>query len=121
MVRDTKAPSIIKREHDEDAVAKRTVMAAIPGRSISYEDPSFVTGESPAIHDVNNDLGRNSRDGYIANDGDGNFTIEISNDGINYGGLHTLQNGELMKLRGVDIDRIRITWVADSSYRIFVI
>jgi hypothetical protein len=91
------------------------------GRSVSYEDTSFLTGDSPAVHDVNTDLGRNGRDGYVVNDGAGNFTVEISDDGTNYGGAHTLKIGEVLKLGGVDIDKIRVTWVANSAYRIFVI
>src|SRR5574343_655617 len=87
------------------------------GRTVSYEDTGFATGDSPAILDVNNDLGRNGRDGYIINDGDGNFTVEISDDGTNYGGSHTLKTGEVMYLEGTDIDKIRITWVSNSSYR----
>lgn len=91
------------------------------GRSVSYEDTSFVTGDSPVVLDVNNDLSRNGRDGYIANDGDGNFTVEISNDGTNYGGVHTIQLGEAMRLKGLDIDSIRISWISDSSYRVFCV
>lgn len=91
------------------------------GRSVTYEDTSFVTGDSPAVHDVNTDLSRNGRDGYIVNDGAGDFTVEVSNDGTNYGGLHTVKIGEVMRLKGLNIDRIRITWVADSSYRILVV
>ena len=91
------------------------------GRSVSYEDTSFVVGDSPVVLDVNTDLSRNGRDGFIANDGSGNFTVEISDDGSNYGGVHTIQEGEVLRLKGVDIDRIRITHVADSAYRVFVI
>lgn len=91
------------------------------GRSVSYEDTSFVTGDSPIVLDVNADLGRNGRDGYVANDGTGNFTVEISDDGTSYGGTHTLKEGEVLRIKGVDIDKIRITWVANSAYRVFVI
>ena len=90
------------------------------GRSVSYEDTSFVTGDSPMVHDVNTDLSRNGRDGYIVNDGDGNFTFEISDDGDTYGGAHTIKEGETVELKGMDIDSIRVTWVSDSAYRIFV-
>lgn len=87
------------------------------GRSVSYEDTSFVTGDSPIVLDVNTDLSRNGRDGYLVNDGVGNFTVEISDDGTNYGGTHTIKAGEILKLKGVDIDKIRITWISNSSYR----
>jgi len=91
------------------------------GRSVSYEDTSFLVGDSPAVHDVNTDLGRNSRDGYVANDGDGSFTVEVSDDGTTYGGTHTLKNGEIMELKGLDVDSIRVTWIQNSSYRIFAV
>ena len=91
------------------------------GLSVSYEDTSFVTGESPAVHDVNTDLGGNGRDGYVVCDGAGDITVEISNDGTNYGGSHTLKKDETLHLEGLNIDKIRITWIADSSYRIFCV
>jgi uncharacterized protein YdeI (BOF family) len=90
------------------------------GRSVSYEDTSFVTGDSPVVLDVNTDLSRNGRDGYVANDGSGNFTVEISDDGSSYGGVHTIKEGEVLRIKGMDIDKIRISWVADSAYRVFV-
>lgn len=91
------------------------------GRSVAYEDTNFVAGDSPAVHDINADLGRNGRDGYITNDGEGNITVEISDEGATYGGSHTLKKDETLELTGTDIDSIKITHVADSSYRIFVI
>ena len=93
----------------------------IIGRTIAYEDTSFVTGESPRVLDVNTDLTRNGVDGYIVNDGAGNIKVEISNNGSSYGGQHTLKKGDIMDLRNLDIDSIRITWVANSAYRILVV
>ncbi|KKM89208.1 hypothetical protein LCGC14_1250960 [marine sediment metagenome] len=94
---------------------------AYSGRTFKYEDTSFVTGESPITLDVNTDLGRNSRDGYIICDGGGNLLIEFSDNGTNYGSQHTLKSGEVISLTGLDIDKIKITWVTDSAYRILVI
>lgn len=91
------------------------------GRSVSYEDTSFVVGDSPVVLDVNTDLTRNGRDGYIVNDGDGNFTVEVSNDGATYGGIHTLKKDEVLQMTGLNIDSIRITWVSNSAYRVFVV
>lgn len=93
----------------------------IEGRSKKYEDSSFVTGDSPAVHDVNNDLGRNAHDGYIVNDGDGDLQYAISNDGNTYGDDHTLKKDETVKLTGMNIDKIRITWIANCGYRIMVV
>ena len=91
------------------------------GNSVSYEDTSFVTGDSPAVLDVNTDLGRNGKDGYMINDGAGNILVEFSNNGTTYGGQHTTKSGEILSVTDLDIDRIRLTWVTNSSYRIFVV
>ncbi len=93
----------------------------IEGRTASFEDTSFVTGDSPATHDVHGALGRNGHDGYIVNDGAGDLQYQISNDGTNYGGAHTLKQDETIRLTGLDINKIKITWVADCGYRIMVV
>jgi len=94
---------------------------AYSGRTFKYEDADFVTGDSPVTLDVNSDLSRNARDGYIICDGAGNILIEISDNGTNYGSQHTMKSGEVMSLTGLDIDSIKVTWVTDSAYRILVI
>lgn len=98
-----------------------TPPAYIVGKTESYEDTGFVTGESPKVLDVNNDLGRNAHDGYIVNDGDGDIIYEISSDGDSYGGEHTLKKDEWINFFMLDIDRIRLTWVANSAYRVMVV
>ncbi len=98
-----------------------TIPGPIQGRTFKYEDTNFQTGESPITLDVNTDLGRNGVDGYIINDGSGNILIEFSNNGTNYGSQHTIQKGEVIDLENLDIDSIRLTWVADSGYRILVV
>ena len=109
------------REHDSDAEAKKVVSVATPGRSVSYEDASFEAGDSPAVLDVNNDLSRNARDGYIIVDGVGNITVEISDNSTLYGGIHVVKAGEILKLGGIDIAKVRLSWISDSSYRCFFI
>lgn len=91
------------------------------GRSVSYEDTSFVTGDSPVVLDIATDLSRNARDGYVAVDGAGDIAVEISDDSTNYGGSHVIKAGEILELGGVDIARVRLTWVSNSSYRCFFI
>ena len=93
----------------------------IPGRTAAFEDSSFVTGDSPATHDVNAALGRNAHDGYIHNAGSGDMQYQISDNGTNYGGTHTLKAGAKAKLTGLDIDSIKVTWVADTEYYIAVV
>ena len=85
----------------------------------STVDTSFVTGDSPVTLDVNTALSRNAEMGYIVNDGAGNFTISLSENGTDYGSEIIMENGETLSLEGLDVDSIRITWVADSAYRVF--
>ena len=93
----------------------------ISGRFKTYADVAFIVGDSPVTLDVNTDLGRNAKDGFIINDGAGNFTVAISDNGTTFGSDHTMKTGEVFNLAGIDIDSIKITWVADSSYRVLVI
>ena len=115
-----KLNSLAQVEHDHTEYRKR-VAAYADGSSVSYEDTSFVSGDSPAALDIYTDLGRIGHDGYVINDGTGNFTVEISFNGTTYGGLHTIKNGEILKLTGLTIKKIRIIWVTNSSYRVFVV
>lgn len=93
----------------------------IAGRMKSYEDTSFVVGESPRTLDINTDLGKNGRAGYIAIDGPGDITIEISDDGASWGDPFTLKSQDSFDLTRLDVDSIRLTHVADTAYRIVVI
>ena len=90
------------------------------GRSVSYEDTNFIVGDSPVVLDINTDLSRNARDGYVICDS-GSFSVEISDNGTDYGGIHTVKIGEILRLKGVDMDSVRITWIENASYRCFFI
>ena len=91
------------------------------GRTGRYEDASFEMSDSQAVLDINTDLGRNAHDGYFINDGAGDIKVSISDDGIIYGGSHTIKAGEVLELLKLDIDRIRLTWVANCGYRCLVV
>jgi hypothetical protein len=86
----------------------------------AYEDTSFVTGDSPATHDFNADSGRQASDGYIVNDGPGTLTFALSADGTNYGDEITIKAGEKITLTGVEINKLRTTWVSNTAYRILL-
>ena len=73
------------------------------------------------VHDFNADTGRDAVDGYVINDGPGNIEVEISRDGLSYGGKFTMKKGERVNLAHFRINLIRVTWVADSNYRINLI
>jgi hypothetical protein len=86
-----------------------------------YEDTSFVTGDSPATLDFDADLGRAATKGTIINDGLGDFTIAFSSDGTNFGNEITVKEGDPFQFENISYRKLRITWVADSSYRVIVI
>ncbi len=87
----------------------------------TFEDTSFVTGDSPVTLDCNAALGRNSVSGYIVNDGVGDFTVAISSDGTVFGDEATIKKNEVWEFDDKSVDSIRITWVADSAYRVAVV
>jgi len=127
-------------EHDRPALAKKVLLVSSDGNVIeprnplsividpvadanpqTFEDTSFVLGDSPAILDCNAALGRNATQFTLINDGAGSFTVATSNDGISFGDENTVKNGEIYSLENLSIDSIRITHVTDSSYRVVVI
>ena len=88
----------------------------------SFEDTSFVTGDSPVTLDVNSAFSpaRNATRGYVKNDGQGNFTVSFSA-GSGFGDEITVKKHETLEFREQSVNSIRITWVADSAYRVAVI
>ena len=106
---------------EHDTVEHRLRVAThIDGNTVSYEDTNFTSVESPAVLAVFNDLGRSGHEGYISNDGPGDMTYEISFDGTTYGGIHTLRGGEVHTLKNMKINRIRLTYVDPTEYRVKV-
>ncbi len=86
-----------------------------------FEDTSFVTGDSPATLDANTQLGRNATEGYIVNDGAGDFTVAFSTDGSAFGDAITMKKNEIINFGNISVDSLKITWISDSSYRVSVI
>ena len=106
-------------EHDDSENRKR-VATYVDGNTVSYEDSNFTVGESPVVLDFFTDSGRIGHEGSIVNDGPGNMLIEISDDGTNYGGQHTLLGGESMELSNLTIKRIRLTASQITEYRVSI-
>ena len=86
-----------------------------------FEDTSFVTGDSPVTLDINAALGRNATQGSIINDGLGNFTVAFSTNGSAFGDAITMKKNEVLNFNSISVDSLKITWVADSAYRVTVI
>ena len=106
-------------EHDHVEYRKRVATYA-DGKSVAYEDTSFVTGDSPAVLDVFTDAGKIAHKGYICNDGPGAMKIEFSADGTTYGGQHTLYGGEEMIVDELSIKKVRFTYVDTTAYRVLL-
>ena len=100
--------------------AIETLLTPISAKNFSYEDDDFVVGDSPIVLDVNTDLGKNSTKGYIANDGVGDFTLNLSQNGVDWGSDITMKKDEVLCLDSLDIDSMRITWIKNSGYRVIV-
>jgi hypothetical protein len=98
-----------------------TGTAVYSGGQYHYEeDTSFVTGESPYAIDFDSEIGKPASNGYVINDGAGNFTIAFKKkNGGDYGDEITMKSGEIFDLKGKDVAQLRITWVADSSFRVY--
>lgn len=88
-------------------------------RSFEAEDLSFVTGDSPATHDINAALERNSIDGHVVNDGPGDILMTWSPDGTNFSGNIRIKDSEIFDIARLSVDTIKIAWVTNSAYRIF--
>jgi len=115
-----KLNTLAHEEHDDNTNRKR-VQAFIEGDTVAYEDASFVAGDSPAVCSVETDLGRLGHAGYVIIDGTGSILVEFSEDGTSYGGQHTLKGKETLEFENLNISKIRITFVANTAYRAFVV
>ena len=86
-----------------------------------YENTNFVVGDSPVVLDINTDLGKDVQEGYITNDGDGNILVEFADDDGVYGEQFTMKKWDTINFEGLVINKIRLTHVTDSAYRIWVV
>ena len=88
----------------------------------AYEDTSFVTGDSPRTIEVRDDLANKvGNAGWFINDGPGDIQMAIqNNEQSGYSDNFTTKSGEMFALNGLNIRRVRLTWVSNSSYRFFI-
>lgn len=99
-----------------------TEQATVTTLMQTYEDTSFVTGDSPVTMDFNTDLGQNAKSVIVINDGPGDFQVDYDVAGAgSYSDKHTMKSNEVFPLNGISIDTLRITWVSDSAYRVVAI
>jgi len=95
-----------------------TISPVTDSNPVTFKDTSFLTGDSPAALDLNTPLLRNATEFTVINDGAGNFTVSLSEDGSVFGDEHTMKNGETYSLENQSVDTLRITYVTDSAYRV---
>jgi len=84
----------------------------------AFNDTAFVTGTSPATHNVDSVIGGNGFTGFIDNYGSGDVKYSISIDGTNYGSDVYLPAGACDQLRALSIHSIKVTWVENTTYSI---
>ena len=89
----------------------------------TFEDSSFVAGDSPVTLDI---YGSSLHEfpiaeGYIACDGTGSILVEIAQQGSDFGDQFTIKASEVVTLGYSRPGKIRITHSGtDSSYRVVV-
>lgn len=98
-----------------------TGTAIYPGGGYVFEeDTSFGSGDSPVTIDFMDKIKKPASNGYVINDGDGDITLALKKkNGGGFGDEITLKKDETFSLKGKDVDELRITRVADSSYRVY--
>jgi hypothetical protein len=97
------------------------VIGSVADNPEYFEDTNFVVGDSPKTLDLNSALSRNATQGTIINDGPGNFTVAFSTDGTTFGDAITVETQEQVDFSGMSVDSLRLTWVANSAYRVVVL
>lgn len=84
----------------------------------TFNDNSFVTGDSPVTLDINAALGRNARSVSVAVTGAGAVDVGFSYNNSDWATDIRLTGGSSIELTDVDIDAVKMTWVADSAYAV---
>ena len=91
------------------------------GNPKKYEGTVAEAG-TPVTLEVNTDLGRNSGDGYIVNDGAGDLEVDISSDGATFETDITIKEDEILLLEGLNVHTIKIDATANgTAYRCLVV
>ena len=80
-------------------------------------------GSSLNVHTINTLLQRNSRRGFLINDGPGELDLQHSPNGTDFGDAFTVSSGETFQLNDISVHTLRVQYVASStaSYRIYAI
>lgn len=114
-------PTLGHAAQQQDKVEGRQRVAIyVDGNSVAYEG-SLTTGPD-VVCNFHTDAvpQRNAHYGYLINDGPGDLQISWSYDGTNYGGVHTVKIGEQISFDGFTLNKLKLTWITDTSYRILM-
>jgi hypothetical protein len=83
-------------------------------------DSSFVSGDSPATHNLKAALGHASLDWFIINDGAADIQVQISSDGLSYADTITVKAGENWDMMGRIAAIVKVLYTgSNSAYRIY--
>ena len=105
-----------KGKRSDGATEVRQILRAL---NKTYEE-SITSATSPKVHSFFTDFGYNAIKGWIINDGQGQFKVEFSRDGIIFGEAWTMRPGERTDLDALDVHSLRITFITlDADYRIW--
>ncbi len=89
----------------------------IDGNPVYYTG-TLSAGNTSDTLDFNNDLSRDAKDWYVINDGPGDITIEVSNDGITYATAITWKATDGPFSLYMQCDSVKVNYVsANAVYR----
>jgi len=115
-------------EIKSEVVFIKTLLQDKNSSSYKYtRDTSFVTGDSPVTIDMETALTKNAKIVNLFNDGAGDIDVQFSADGTTYGdtirvlGSTNSPTGvaEAFSFENLSVSHVKLTWVADTSYRLF--
>lgn len=91
--------------------------------ALTYPETLAGGGSSINTHLINDSLGRNSRLGWLINDGDGDLNLRYSYNGSTFSDYYPVHSGEHFTFEDISIHTIQIGYMASTTatYRIFLV
>jgi hypothetical protein len=84
---------------------------------VTAYDLNFVTGDSPILVNFNLALGRNVRNGWLMNFGDGFMTLEYKVSGAgSFSSPILVVPGQTIQFLELNIHTMQLSWVSDTAY-----
>lgn len=99
---------------------RQRVAAYVDGNSVAYEGVLTTGADVLCNFKVDAAPSRNAHYGYLINDGPGDLQVYWSYNGIDFGGIHTVKQGEQISFDGFAVNQLKLRWVTDTAYRILL-